>query len=472
MPGMGPSERAASAYWLATVWSVQVPATRYAVAADGVSVAYQTVGEGPSDLVFIPSAMSHIEVFWEDPSVAHYLQRLASFARLIMFDKRGVGMSDRVASPATLEERMDDVRAVMDAAGSPRAALLGTSEGGAIGALFAATYPERVSSLVMLNASTRCRFDTTLSEPELEALVVEHLAEHHGSGESIEAGAPSVAHDPSIRAWAGRVERLAGSPASALAMFMMNLAFDARAALPAVLIPTLVIHRSGDRVVDVEQGREAARLIPSARYVELEGTDHLPFWEDPEATLALIQEFTTGERFDVEGDRVLATILFTDIVESTRHASTVGDRRWKDLLERYDSIVDREIDRFHGKVVNTTGDGTVATFDGPGRGVHCALCIRDAAHSIGLAIRAGLHTGEVMMRGNDITGLAVVIAQRVSAMAASGEVVVSRTVRDLTVGSALEYDELGEHQLKGVPDTWTLLRVHEPAHTIDRGPAQ
>jgi class 3 adenylate cyclase len=225
-----------------------------------------------------------------------------------------------------------------------------------------------------------------------------------------------------------------------------------------------VIHRSGDRVVAVEQGREAAGLIPGARYVELEGTDHLPFWEDPEATLALIQEFTTGERYDVERDRVLATVLFTDIVESTRHASRVGDRHWKDLLERYDSIVDREIDRFRGTVVKTTGDGTVATFDGPGRGVHCALCIRDAANSIGLAIRAGLHTGEIMMRGDDITGLGVVIAQRISALAGSGEVLVSRTVRDLTVGSNLVYEELGEHQLKGVADEWTLLRVLDPDH--------
>ena len=402
---------------------------------------------------------------WEDPSVAYFLRRLASFARLILFDKRGVGMSDRVEGAPTLDERMDDVRAVMDAAASSRAALLGASEGGAIGALFAATYPERVSSLVMLNAATRCWVDSNLSKPELEAVVAEYLAEHHGTGQSIEAGAPSVANDPSIRAWAGRVERFGGSPASALAMIRMNLEFDARAALPAVSVPTLVIHRSGDRVVGVEQGREAADLIPGARYVELEGTDHLPFWEDPEATLALIQEFTTGERYDVERDRVLATVLFTDIVESTQHASRVGDRHWKDLLERYDSIVDREIDRFRGQVVKTTGDGTVATFDGPGRGVHCALCIRDAAHSIGLAIRAGLHTGEVMMRGDDITGLGVVIAQRISTMAASGDVVVSRTVRDLTVGSNLAYEELGEHRLKGVPDEWTLLRVLDPAHT-------
>ena len=441
---------------------MEVPGTRYALAAGGVNVAYQVLGDGPPDLVFVPSAMSHIEMFWEEPAVARYLRRLASFSRLILFDKRGAGMSDRVEGAPTLEERMDDVRAVLDAVGIERAAIVGTSEGGAIGAMFAATYPERVSALVMMNAAIRRWIEMDLGDPDVVRAVAEYLTEHHGTGFSIDQGAPSVADDLRIRAWAGRVERLAGSPASAIAMLKMNLAFDVRAALPAVSVPTLIIHRSGDQVVSVEQGREAAALIPNARYVELDGTDPLPFFEDPDATLALIQEFTTGQQYCAEPDRVLATVMFTDIIDSTRLLSERGDREWKEILDRHDALIDRAIEQYRGRKVNPTGDGVLATFDGPARAVQCACAIRDDVAALGLEVRAGVHTGEIELRGNDVTGLAVHLGARVAALAGPNQVLVTRTVTDLVAGSGLSFTDHGEHELRGLPGTWPLYTVDRP----------
>ena len=420
-----------------------------------VRVAYQVVGQGPPDLVCVPSSVSHLEVFWEEPSVARYLSRLASFSRLILFDKRGVGMSDRFDGVPTLEERMDDVRAVMDAVDSPRAALLGMSEGGAIAAMFAATYPQRVSSLVLLGMATRCWVpaDVDFDDPA----VIAYIDEHFGDGSSIESGAPSVADDPRVRAWAGRVERLGMTPTSLRTLLKTNTSFDARSVRPPVSVPTLVIHRTGDQTVAAEQGREAARLIPGARYEELPGSDHLPYFDEPDKTLALVEEFVTGRRHAPESDRVLATVMFTDIVDSTGHTSRLGDRRWKDLLAQYDAMVERHLGEFRGQLVKTTGDGSVATFDGPGRAVEGAAAVRDGAHRLGIEIRTGLHTGEIELRPDDITGLAVVIAQRISASAHANEILVSSTVRDLTVGSTIAYEPRGERELKGVPGTWTIL---------------
>jgi len=437
---------------------VEVPRTRYAVANDEVRVAYQVIGEGPLDLVCLPSAGSHVEIFWEEPSVARYLRRLASFSRLILFDKRGAGMSDGIEGVPTLEQRMDDLRAVMDAADSSRSALLGMSEGAAMAAMFAATYPERVTSLVLMGAAIRCWLppDLDVDDPAIVAYIDEHL----GDGFSIERGAPSVADDDRIRAWAGRVERFGLTPTSFRAMMKMNMSLDAAAILPAVSVPTLVIHRSGDQIVVVDQGRDAAQLIPGARYVELPGSDHMPYFDDPDTTLALIEEFVTGQRHVPEPDRVLATVLFTDIVDSTGHTSRLGDRRWKDLLADYDAMVDRHLGEFRGHLVKTTGDGTVATFDGPGRAVRCATAIRDGAQQLGIQVRTGLHTGEIELRPDDITGLAVVIAQRISSTAHANEILVSSTVRDLTVGSTIGYEVQGEHDLKGVPDAWTLFAAH------------
>jgi len=427
------------------------------VAGGGVRVAYQVLGDGPVDLVCVPSAGSHIEVFWEEPSVARYLRRLASFSRLILFDKRGVGMSDRIQGVPTLEERMDDVRAVMDSAGSSRAALFGMSEGGAIAAMFAATYPERVTSLVMLGAAIRCWMTNEIDVDD--PAVIAYLDEHFGEGLMIDQGAPSVADDDRVRAWSGRVERLGMTPTSLRALIKMNSSFDARAVLPAVSVPTLVIHRSEEQVVVVDQGREAARLIPDARFVELPGRDHLPYFDDPDTTLALIEEFVTGERHHAEADRVLATVVFTDIVNSTEHASTFGDRRWRETLDSYDASVEHELERFRGRLVKTTGDGTLATFDGPGRAIQWALSTRDLCRSLGFDIRAGAHTGEIELRGDDIAGLAVIIAHRISTKADPGELLVSSTVKDLVAGSNIQFSNRGDHDLKGVPESWKIFAV-------------
>ena len=349
---------------------------------------------------------------------------------------------------------MDDVRAVMDAAGAATAAVCGISEGGAIGAMFAATYPERVGVLILLNAAIK-----NWLPPDLASVVSEYIEQSWGEGQSLELGAPSVEDDERIRTWAGRVERLSASPATMAAMVAMNTAFDVRAVLPAISVPTLAMHRVGDRVVSVEHGREAAQLIPAARYVELPGTDHLPFFEDPEVTLGLVEEFVTGTRHRTEPDRVLATVVFTDIVASTEHASRLGDRRWKETLDAYDGLVSQELARFRGRLVKTTGDGTLATFDGPGRAIRCAQAIRQTSKALKLDVRAGVHTGEIELRGDDVTGLAVVIGHRVSELAGSGEVVVSGTVKDLVAGAGIEFEERGEHDLKGVPGSWHLFAV-------------
>jgi pimeloyl-ACP methyl ester carboxylesterase len=431
-----------------------VPKTRYARTASGAHIAYQVVGEGSTDLVFVPSAMSHIEVVWEDQASARYLRSVSAFSRLILFDKRGVGMSDRIEGIATIEDRMDDVRAVMDAVGSQRAALCGMSEGGAIAAVFAATYPERVSELILFNGQIK-----PWIKPDMRPSIDAYINDHWGEGGSITLGAPSVADDPQIRSHAARIERMSTSPAGAVAIGAMNDQIDVRSVLPTVSVPTLVMHRTGDLTVDITQGREAAELIPNARMVELPGTDHLPYWEDCDTTLGLIEEFVTGHRRPVESDRLLATVLFTDIVGSSAKAALLGDRQWKELLDDYDAMVNNQLGRFRGQMIKTTGDGTLATFDGPGRAIRCAREVRDAAQRLGLALRVGLHTGEIELRGEDVTGLAVVIANRVCTLANDGELLVSSKVKDLVVGSGIEFEDRGEEQLKGVPGAWRLFAV-------------
>jgi pimeloyl-ACP methyl ester carboxylesterase len=439
------------------------PRTRYAQAGD-VSIAYQVVGDGPVDLVFFPGWFSHMDLQWEDRLMTRWLERLASFSRLILFDKRGVGLSDPVAAAPTLDERMEDIRAVMDAAGSERAAIFGLSEGGTMSALFAAAHPDRVSSLILFG-SWAVGPDIVAEErlpgwertKDMSAMVGRAL-DDWGTGALVPALAPSVAGNPRAREAMGRFERAALSRAMARDLWAALKRADARPALPLISAPTLVIHRR-DEVIPVEQAHYLAEHIPGARMMELPGGDHLPWIGDSEAIAAEVEEFVTGARRAPDPDRVLATVLFTDIVDSTARASSLGDREWRRLLDEHDVLVRGELARHEGREAKHTGDGFLATFPGPARAVACARAVCDSAPSIGLEVRAGLHSGECELVGDDVRGVAVHIGARVAALAGAGEVLVSRTVRDLLFGSNVEFAARGRHSLKGVPDEWELFAI-------------
>ena len=441
--------------------------TRYAKSGD-LHIAYQVVGQEQQDaghdLVLVPPFVSHVEHYWEEPTVARFLTRLASFSRLILFDKRGTGLSDRVPPDRlpTLEERMDDVRAVMDAAGSQRAALFGPLEGGPMAAVFAATYPDRTIALVLYGTFASTVRDATYPwamDPEERRGVIEQLPEQWGRGAYVELLAPSMAGDEAFRRWWARLERLGASPGAAMALRRMNGEIDIRRTLSAIRVPTLVLHRTGDLDTSVEEGRYLAAHIPEARFVDLPGADHLPWAGDQDAIVDEVEEFLTGVRPAAEPDRVLATVLFTDIVGSTTRAVELGDRRWRDLLSNHNAIVRRELERYRGREVKTIGDGFLAMFDGPARAIRCASAVRDGVRGLGLAIRAGLHTGEAELIGDDVGGIAIHIAARVIARARPHEVLVSSTVKDLVTGSGIEFDDRGTHRLKGVPGSWRLFRV-------------
>jgi class 3 adenylate cyclase len=425
-----------------------------------VHIAYQAFSEGELDLVLVNGFVTHVELIWESESAAHFLEGLASFARVINFDRRGSGLSDPVAEAPTLEQRMDDVRAVMDAAGSERAALLGISEGVPMSILFAATYPDRVRALVCSGGMARSTADDDYPfAPPAEALLesgFELVLPHWGLGSIIEVAAPSQADDPESRAFFARLERASASPGMLASLAQMFLDIDVRDVVPSVHIPTLVLHRRHDRLVNVRHGRWLAEHLPNARLVELPGDDHAPWYEDPDSTLAEVQEFLTGTRYEPEVERTLATVVFTDIVDSTRTAAELGDQRWREVLERHQRDVRAALERFGGREVKSTGDGFLATFDGPARAIRCARTILDSSEQLGIRVRAGAHTGECEVIGDDIGGIAVHIAARVSALAGPSELLVSRTVRDLVAGSGLEFSDRGAHELKGVPDTWEV----------------
>jgi len=438
--------------------------TRFARNA-GVSIAYQVVGDGPLDLVWVPGWTTNLEMFWEEPSYAGFLRRLASFSRVILLDKRGTGLSDRVpvSELPTLEQRMDDVRAVMDCVGSERAALFGVSEGGPLCALFAAAHPERTTALVMYGG-----FATLLggddypwgwSRETLEQGLQTLELMWADAADTLIFWAPSVAADPAVRQWWSRFLRMSASPAAAVALGRMNADIDIRPVLPTIHVPTLVLHRAGDGFVDPGGSRFMASRIPGARYVDLPGADHLPFWEHDEAILGEVEEFLTGVRPLPEPDRILATVLFTDIVGSTEQVAAAGDRRWRDLLETHNFVIRRELGRFHGREVNTAGDGFLAVFDGPARAIRCAQAIGAGVRGLGLQVRAGLHTGECERMGDDIGGIAVHIGARVAAQAGAGEILVSSTVKDLVAGARIAFQDRGEHALKGVPGRWRLFAV-------------
>jgi len=438
------------------------PETRYARSGD-IGIAYQAFGQGEMDLVLAFPFLSHLDLMWESPAMARFLRRLGSFARVLVFDRRGVGLSDPVAGAPTLEERMDDVRAVMDAAGSERAALLGMSEGATMCMLFAATYPERTSALVLWGAMARSTAAPDYPwAPEKEA--VEEAQEElvgpmWGQGATIEIFSPSMAGDPRAREFQARFERQAASPMRVQQLFRMFLDTDVRGALSLIQAPTLVLHRRQDRAVNYRAARWLAEQIEGSRYAELEGEDHFPWVGDSDAALAAIEEFLTGVRPGPAPERVLATVLFTDIVDSTRLAAELGDRRWRDLLGEHQELVRDRLRRFEGREIKTTGDGFLAVFDGPTRAAECARAIADDMPSLGIEVRAGLHTGEVELIGDDIGGIAVHVAARIAALAGAHTVLASRTVRDLTAGSGVEFAFAGSHALKGVPDEWELYEV-------------
>jgi len=435
--------------------------TKYARSGD-VHIAYQVVGEGPLDLVYVPGWVSHVELAWEEPTLARFLGRLASFSRLITFDKRGTGLSDRVSDDKlpTLEERMDDLRAVMDAVGSERAAVFGVSEGGNLCALFAATYPERTTALVMFGAFAKRIWSPDYPwAPTPEQRQEEHRLVEREWGNLMDLAhyVPSKIGDEGFASRLATYLRRAASPGAAVALLRMNTQIDIRGVLPTIRVPTLVIHRTGDRDVNVEEGRWLAEQVPRARFVELPGDDHFPWVGDQDVILDEIQEFLTGVRPAPEVDRVLTTVLFTDIVGSTEWAARLGDRAWKELLERHHSLVRTELARFRGREVDTAGDGFFSTFDGPARAIRCACSIRDGLRQLGIEIRAGLHTGEVELTGDRVRGIAVHIGARVAAAAQPSEVLVSSTVKDLVAGSGIRFADRGAHVLKGIPGEWHLF---------------
>jgi pimeloyl-ACP methyl ester carboxylesterase len=429
---------------------------------DGVKIAYQVHGDGPLDLVFVPGFVSHVELFWEDPAVARFLRRLASFSRVVLYDKRGQGLSDRLGRPPTLEDSMDDLEAVMAAAGCERPAIFGISEGGPLSTLFVATHPHQVHSLVLYGTYARM-LKAPDFPPGIPVAALERWGEiikrDWGGAVGVDTWAPSAVGDPNFERWWARVLRYGTSPSGAVALMDLYRELDVRAILPAIDVPTLVLQRRDDRIALVGQGRYLAEAIPGARYVELEGADHLPIVGDQDALLDEVEEFLVGSLRAPESERALATILFTDIVASTEKAAELGDRDWRALIERHDAAVRRQLSLYRGREVKTMGDGFLATFDGPARAIRCACALQGEVASLGVEVRAGIHTGEVELIGDDVGGMAVNIGARIGALAGPGEVLVSSTVRELVVGSGLEFADRGPRTLKGAPGEWRLFAI-------------
>ncbi len=427
----------------------ELPVTRYAQSGD-VSVAYQTIGEGPIDLILVPGIVSHVEFAHEFPGYTHWLRRLAKFSRVVTFDKRGQGLSDRVPGAVPLEVRMDDLNAIMRDIGSSRVALFGFSEGSAMSALFAATYPDRVSHLLLFGGFAR---------RTLPANFVENRVRNWGNGDMIRVLSPSIADNPEMVRLCGKFERLSASPGSARGFMQLIESLDVGPILRTIRTPTLVLHRKTDVMVPIALGREYAEGIPGARFIEYPTGDHAPWTGAVDALSGDIEEFVTGRREteDADIERVLATVLFTDIVDSTRKAAEAGDRQWRRWLDEHDRITRQLVEKHRGQWIKSTGDGLLATFDGPGRAVRCALALGPAVRPTGLSLRAGLHTGEIELRGDDVGGLAVHAASRVMAQSEPGEVWVSRVVTELTAGAGLKFAERGARDLKGLPGAWELF---------------
>jgi pimeloyl-ACP methyl ester carboxylesterase len=441
---------------------VETPKTKYAKSGD-VSIAYQVIGDGPIDLIYVPAFISHADLEWEEPDYAEWMTRLSGFCRLILFDKRGTGLSDRDVGDSTLEERMDDLRAVLDAVGSRQCTIIGNCEGGALAILFAATFPERVSRLVLF-AATYCvvddpAFPASLEQRRKYVKSIDYIRSHWGEGHMLHQHAPSKRLTTEMVERMGKWERAAASPRAAINYLQWQLEMDVRPVAKNLRVPTLVMHCVGDRIVPVASSRWLAANVPGARYLELPGDFHWP-WFDPSSTVSgAIEEFVTGERTDVDVDRILATVLFTDIVESTERAAAEGDHQWRNLLLRHHAAVRRELARYRGREIDTAGDGFLAAFDRPARAIRCATAIRDAVKAFGIEIRAGVHTGECQRTGDKLTGIAVHTGARVLSCARPSEVWVSGTVRDLVAGSGLQFRDCGPRVLKGIPGEWRLFAV-------------
>jgi class 3 adenylate cyclase len=433
-----------------------------------VSLAYEVMSEGERDILVTFGWVGSFDSAWENPAHRRWLERLGTLGRVILWDKRGTGLSERLPPNQlpTLEERMDDLRVVLDAVESERAVAFGISEGSSLNALFAATHPDRVTALIVCGGFARTLHADDYEwapTPEQAALFNEQVRSTWGdSADLLQLWAPSVADDPVAQDHWNRMTVAGGTPSTAVAWLEMVQETDIRHVLPAIRVPALVVHRVDDRIIPVQHGRFFAKAIPGARYVELPGADHL-WWIEGDDILDEIESFLTGAPARREPDRVLATVLFTDIVDSTRAASELGDRRWRDLMERHDRIVRGRFENFRGNEIKALGDGFLATFDGPGRAIRCAASIRDDVRELGIDVRAGLHTGECELVGSDIGGLAVNIGARVGAAAQAGEVLVSQTVKDLVAGSGFAFHDRGEHELKGVPGAWRLYAVGSAA---------
>jgi class 3 adenylate cyclase len=439
---------------------VETPQTRYAKSGD-ISIAWQKFGAGPRRIVFAPGFISHAELIWESPQATHFLQRLGRMGEVVIFDKRGTGMSDRVADVPTLEQRMDDITAVMDAAGFDSASLIGVSEGGAMCQLFAATFPHKVEALVLIGSYGSFR-EWVLSGAGFDAFL-ERVDKHWGEGKTVMNFAPSLQNDAAFVQWWGKYERSSASPGAVKALMRMNHEIDVRAVMPSISVPTLIMHRTGDTRVSVEAARYMARAIPNARLIEHPGIDHLALAGNVDAELDDVEEFLTGARPAVEIERVLATVMFTDIVDSTRQAASIGDRQWNERRQAHDRLVRGEIERQRGRVVKAMGDGFLAIFDGPARAVRAGHSASGSARQLGLPIRVGLHTGEIALEQNDVAGIAVAIAARVAALADANEVLVSSTVRDLVAGSGLKFAERGVQALKGIEEPMRLYAAEAGA---------
>jgi class 3 adenylate cyclase len=440
---------------------LDAPETRFAVAQDGAHIAYQVVGEGPEDLVYVPNWASPVDLMWEHPLFRGFLERLSSFGRLILFDKRGSGASDNVAldALATLENWADDIGTVMDAVGSRRAAIVGAMTGVPIAALFAATHPQRTTALVLINPARTLAYGDELESQGLDEVMDDFMA-NWGTPRVVQVFAPSMEGDSAFATWLARFCRVGNPPAMATAVTRAQLLSDLRQVLPVIQTPTLLVQRSGNEgYLSSAHARLLADQIAGARFVEVPGVDLLPYTGDTAKMLDEIEGFLTGDRPKVATDRVLATVLFTDIVASTMRAMEIGDRKWRSLLDVHFADARNRIEHYRGRFIKTTGDGILATFDGPGRAIHCARAIQDAAQAVGLELRAGLHTGEVEVMADDIGGVAVHIAARVLGLATPTEVWVSSSIPPLVVGSGIEFVDQGEHELKGVPGTWRLFAV-------------